>query len=244
MKKNDSKTVIVIGGAGLIGESLASAINDIGWNAIIADRQEAITNDKDLIVDITSKSSIELLISSAAKRYGKIDGVINSAFPRNNNYGRKFEEVTFEDFTENLTMHLGGYFLVMQRFALYFKEHSGGNIINLASIYGVIPPRFEIYKGTSMTSAVEYAAIKSALIHLTKYVAKYFKGSNVRINCISPGGVMDNQPQKFIDQYIEHTLSTSMLSPNDVAGVAIFLLSDDSMHINGQNIIVDDGFTL
>ena len=150
----------------------------------------------------------------------------------------------YEDFCENVSVHLGGYFLTSQQFAKYFAETGCGNIINISSVYGVIAPKFEIYKDTPMTMPVEYAAIKSALIHLTKYMAKYLKDKNVRVNCISPGGILDKQPESFLEQYKSNCLSKGMLDPEDIMGALVFLLSDASKFINGQNIIVDDGFTL
>ena len=91
---------------------------------------------------------------------------------------------------------------------------------------------------------VEYAAIKSGMLHLTKYMAKYFKGLNIRVNAISPGGVLDNQPKKFIRQYNDKCSTKGMLESSDLNGTLVFLLSDSSIYINGQNIVVDDGFSL
>ena len=141
-------------------------------------------------------------------------------------------------------MNLGGYFLTSQLFAKYFEKQGYGNIINLASIYGVIAPRFEIYNNTPMTMPVEYAAIKSGLIHLTKYMAKYFKGKNIRVNTISLGGIEDHQPESFLKAYKEFCLNKGMLDAEDVSGTVLYLLSDLSEFVNGQNIVVDDGFTL
>jgi len=95
-----------------------------------------------------------------------------------------------------------------------------------------------------MTMPVEYACIKSAIIHLTKYMAKYFKGWNVRVNCISPGGILSGHPEQFLRNYNKHCLTKGMLDTEDVVGTLIFLLSDMSKYINGQNIVVDDGFCL
>jgi len=139
---------------------------------------------------------------------------------------------------------LGGYFLTTQQFAKYFYKQGYGNIINMSSIYGVVPPRFEIYKDTNMTNPIEYAAIKSALLHLTKYFAVYFKGKNIRINAISPGGILDRQPKEFLKAYSDLCLNKGMLDKDDLKGTLIYLLSDMSKYLNGQNIIVDDGFTL
>jgi len=93
-------------------------------------------------------------------RYGKIDALVNNAYPRNKNYARDFFDVEYDDFVENLGLNLGGYFTTSQQFAKYFQKQSYGNIINISSIYGVVAPKFEIYNGTTMTMPVEYSAIK------------------------------------------------------------------------------------
>lgn len=139
---------------------------------------------------------------------------------------------------------MGGYFSTSQQFAKYFQMQGHGNIVNIASIYGVVAPKFDIYNETEMTSPVEYAVIKSGLIHLTKYMAKYFKGKNIRINTISPGGILNNQPEKFLKKYNDQCSTKGMLETQDLNGTLIFLLSNASRYLNGQNIVVDDGFCL
>lgn len=141
-------------------------------------------------------------------------------------------------------MNLGGYFVTSQVFAQYFESQSHGNIINISSIYGVVAPKFEIYDNTPMTMPVEYAAIKSGLIHLTKYMAKYFRGMNIKVNALSPGGIFDHQPKPFLEEYKKQCLNKGMLDANDLQGTLVYLLSDMSKFVNGENIIVDDGFSL
>ena len=248
------KVVIVTGGAGLLGRTFCQAIADNGGIAVVAEYDIAIAErlctsleNASIVpaqVDITDKISVETLITTISKKYGKIDALVNSAYPRNKNYGKHFFEVTYNDFCENVGMNLGGYFLTSQLFAKYFYEQGYGNIINLASIYGVIAPRFEIYDNTPMTMPVEYAAIKSGLIHLTKYMAKYFKGKNIRVNTISLGGIEDKQPDPFLKAYKGFCLNKGMLNAKDISGTVLYLLSDLSEFVNGQNIVVDDGFTL
>jgi len=127
-------------------------------------------------------------IAFVHETYGRIDALVNNAYPRNKHYGRFLMDVEYDDFCDNLNLNLGGYFLTSQQFAAYFLKQGFGNIVNIASIYGVVAPKFEIYENTPMTMPVEYAVIKSALIHLTKYFAKSFKGKNIRTNSLSPGG--------------------------------------------------------
>jgi NAD(P)-dependent dehydrogenase (short-subunit alcohol dehydrogenase family) len=256
MLKN--KIVIITGGAGLIGQEFVKAVVEQNGIAIIADINKEIgkkvkkslskeldTKNIDFIkLDITSKRSLEKCIKKLDKKYAKIDALVNNAYPRNKNYARHFFDVEYEDFKENLALNLGGYFTTSQQFALYFKKQKYGNIINISSVYGVVAPKFEIYNGTTMTVPVEYAAIKSGLIHLTKYMAKYFKGMNIKVNTLSPGGIFDNQDEKFVKQYRGVCLNKGMLDKSDLKGTLVYLLSDMSRYVNGQNIIVDDGFSI
>ena len=246
------RNVLIIGGSGLLGSSFSKAVLKEGGNCIIGDLifdrnkfSEEERRKLDYIkMSITQKDSIDHAIDYILKNYKKLDAIVLTAYPKNKNYGRKFEEVKYEDFCENVNLHLGGYFLVIQQFAEYFKKQGYGNIIVLSSVYGVIPPKFEIYEKTNMTMPVEYACIKSAIIHLVKYVAKYYKGFNIKINCISPGGIYNNQDERFVKAYNPHTLTKGMLDPDDISGAVVFLLSDASKYINGQNLIIDDGFSL
>ena len=252
-----NKVVVITGGAGLIGRQFSSVVPEHGGIAVIADRNAVAAGKvadeietkypgrvEAAALDITNKTSVIGLIELLHEKYGRIDAVVNNAYPQNSNYGQKFEEVAYEDFCENIGMHLGGYFLVAQQFSIYFRKQGRGNIINMASIYGVMAPRFEIYADTSMTMPVEYAAIKSSIISLTKYMAKYFKGMGIRVNAISPGGIRDSQPNSFLERYSNHCLNKGMLDADTLNGTLLYLLSDMGAFVNGQNIIVDDGFSL
>ncbi|HCY16758.1 MAG: flagellin modification protein A [Curvibacter sp. GWA2_64_110] len=251
------KIIVVTGGAGLLGSAFARAIAKQGSVVVIADIDVQAANSvaQDITsahagkaqaetLDITDKASVCSLIDRVNARYGRIDAVVNNAYPRNRNYGRKLEEVTYADFCENTNLHLGGYFLVAQQFSLFFRKQGDGNIVNMASIYGTLAPRFEIYADTPMTMPVEYAAIKSGVIQLTRYFAQYFKADQIRVNCLSPGGILDKQPESFLASYKAFCSAKGMLEPADLTGALLFLLSDGSRYMTGQNLVVDDGFTL
>ena len=252
------KVVVITGGAGLIGKEFVKAVVEQDGIAIIADINEKIGNQVknalseelnttsiDFVkLDITSKESLQRCVNYLDERYKRIDALVNNAYPRNKNYARHFFDVEYDDFVENLGLNLGGYFTTSQQFAKYFQTQGYGNIINISSIYGVIAPKFEVYENTPMTMPVEYAAIKSGLIHITKYMAKYFKNMNIKVNTLSPSGIFDSQPEAFLQKYKEECLNKGMLDKSDLKGTLIYLLSDMSKYVNGQNIIVDDGFCL
>ena len=252
------KVVIITGGAGLIGQEFVKTVTKQQGIAVIADINEEVgaqvkeklsnelhSSRLDVIhLDIASKESITAMINILHSRYGRIDALVNNAYPRNKNYGRHFFDVDYGDFCENLSLNVGGYFLTSQQLAIYFQKQGYGNIVNIASIYGIIAPKFEIYDNTKMSMPVEYAAIKSAIVHLTKYMAKYFKGLNIRVNTLSPGGIFDNQPAPFLEAYREQCINKGMLDQSDICGTLLYLLSDLSTYVNGQNIVVDDGFSL
>jgi NAD(P)-dependent dehydrogenase (short-subunit alcohol dehydrogenase family) len=250
--------IIVAGGAGLLGSEIVKAVGQAGAFVVIADLDEKSGSElMDRLssevnpgmlrfrrMDITNRNSVRELLAQTVKESGKIDALVNSAYPKNKHYGRDFLEVEYKDFCENLNLHLGGYFLLAQEYIKFCLKQGRGNILNLASVYGHLTPRFELYENTGMTMPVEYSAIKAGIIQLTRYMAKYLKGRNIRVNSISPGGILDGQPENFLQAYRSYCLNKGMLNPEDIAGLVVFLLSGESEFINGQNITLDDGFSL
>lgn len=255
----ENQVVVVTGGAGLIGRSFVESIVKNGGVAVIADINTQIALEAKnnlaervdtskiecLKLDITSKESLLELIDTLHDKYGHIDALVNNAYPRTSMWGkRNFFEVAYEDFCANMNMQMGGYLLTSQQFAKYFKNQGHGNIISISSIQGVYTPKFDTYEGTSMDSPIEYSIIKAGVCHMTRYMAKYLANTGIRANAIAPGGILDNQPQSFLDKYRNYCTSKGMLNPQDLCGALIFLLSESSRYINGQVLIVDDGWGL
>lgn len=251
----ERKKIVVAGAGGLLGAQLVHQLMKEGAEVIAIDRDLQILNNKlintgvdinssalqTIIIDLSDESAVVSFFDSAEG----ITGAVNCAYPRNKNYGKHFYEVAQADFNENISMNLGSSFLFMQQCARYFEKHQAGfSLVNISSVYGVIPPKFEIYDNTKMTMPVEYAAIKSGLIHMSRYVAKYVANSKFRVNVVSPGGIFDHQPEDFLKAYKKETMGKGMLDVSDVLGSIIFLLSSMSDYVNGQNIVVDDGFSM
>lgn len=253
MLKN--KKILVVGAAGLLGSTLVKELLVQGATVVAADislerlsiRLSGLgigADNADVIrqqIDLSNKIEVTAMFS----QLDGLSGAVNCSYPRNKNYGKHFFDVTPEDFNENISLNLGSSFLFMQECAAFFKRtQMPFSLVNISSVYGVVAPKFEIYDKTSMTMPIEYAAIKSGLIHLSKYVAKYVADSRFRVNLVSPGGIFDHQPDEFLDAYKKETFGKGMLDASDVLGSVLYLLSEHALYVNGQNIVVDDGFTL
>ncbi|PTB31259.1 oxidoreductase [Photobacterium phosphoreum] len=251
----ENKTILIAGAGGLLGSRLVPKIIAQGGKVIAADINIKAMTERlvSLGVDVHNENLIfieldimkEKNVSELFLNYTDIDGAVNSTYPRNKKYGAHFFDVSLESFNENLSLHLGSAFLFTQQCASYFKKHENPlSLVNISSIYGVVAPKFEIYDNTPMTMPVEYAAIKAAIQHLNKYTVAYINDSRFRINCVSPGGIFDNQPEAFLEAYKKKTHGAGMLDVEEVIGSVLFLLSEQSRYVTGQNIIVDDGFSL
>lgn len=249
-----NKVVLITGAAGLLGSAIARMVVDNGGSVIIGDilvnkgkeLENELGSNKALFINIDTLSidSINNAISDGVNYFGKIDAAIHCAYPKSKQWGTKFENLKAEYLSEDLFGHLGGAILFSQRIIEEFRKNKSGNLIHISSIQGVSTPKFEHYDGTNMVSPIEYSAIKSGIISVTRYLAKYCKGNGIRVNCISLGGILDRQPQSFLNKYRESCNEKGMLDAEDIVGTVLFLLNDHSKYVTGQNIIVDDGWTL
>ena len=243
----NQRRVIVVGGNGLLGREFVQAINDNGGTAIILDKniQKNISSQNvEYEIDITVEPDVLKLFRILQKESPPIDALVNASYPKNKFFGCDLYDITYSSFSENLAINLGSAFILNREAAKLFVPQKKGHIINISSVYGQLIPDFEIYSGTKMSMPIEYAAIKSGLNHLTRYMAKFLKGTGVRVNSLSPGGVFDNQPEIFLNNYKSKCLNKGMLDPEDLSGTLIYMLSDLSKYLNGQNITVDDGYSL
>jgi NAD(P)-dependent dehydrogenase (short-subunit alcohol dehydrogenase family) len=254
----ENKLIVVTGGTGLLGKEFCRGLAEFGAHIIIG----SINEEKGKLLseelnkrlgnhnvsykhlDITSEESVTNFITEISDESGEIDVLVNNAYPRNKEYGKLFEDVPFSSYEENILSHMGGYFLVSQRVSERMMHQKSGVIINIASIYGFLGPNFSVYEGTPMTMPVEYSMIKGGIINFTRYLSTYLAPYNIRVNSISPGGIFDNQPSSFVKSYSEKVPLGHMAEPSDIVGTLIFLSSDASKYITGQNIIVDGGLSV
>ena len=250
----ENKVVLLTGAAGKLGKSLSKSILDNNGKIVMADINAdklfnlAKTFPSNRVLahccDASKKDDLLILTELASQKFGKIDAAIHSSYPKSKSWGTSFENLEFQNLRDDLASHLGGALIFSQIMIKYFLKQKYGNLIHISSIQGVSTPKFEHYEGTKMISPIEYSAIKAGLISITKYLAKYYKGNNIRVNCISPGGIKDNQDEIFLRNYRKSCNNKGMLDSEDISGLALFLISDDSLFINGQNLIIDDGWSL
>jgi len=238
-----NKIIIVTGGSGLLGRAIIKKLESKGAIAINADINVFTDFEKHTInVDITSEESISNAIKWVVDSYGKIDGLVNNAYPRTKDWGTKFEDITYESWQKNVDIQMNSTFLFIQKIMPQLLK-TKGSIVNMTSIYGIVGNDLTIYENTSINTAAPYSAIKGGLINLTRYLASYFGRQGVRVNCVSPGGIFDNQDETFVANYEKKVPMGRMGNPDDIAPAVSFLLSDEARYITGQNLIVDGGWT-
>jgi len=253
MLKN-KKTVLITGGAGKIGSNLGSNLLKKGYNVILGDinRIKLLSIQKKLrsksleiySADLSKKKNIENFINFGLKKFKKINGAVHCSYPTSKKWGTKFEKLNEEYLNQDLQNQLGGSIIFAQKIMKVFLKQRVGNLVFISSIQGVQSPKFDHYKNLNMSSPIEYSAIKSGIISITKYLSKYYKNKNIRVNCVSPGGINDSQPKIFKNRYKKSCNSKGLLHEEDITKLILFLLSDKSKYINGQNLIIDDGWSL
>lgn len=244
MKKLENKIIIVTGGSGLIGKTIIADIRRNSGTAINADIDcNTDLNKFSRNCDITIDDSIQDTINDVINHFGKLDGLVNNAYPRTKDFGDKFEDTKPDSWRKNVDIHLNSYFVFCQKALSQMKKQGYGSIVNIASIYGIVGPDFTVYEGTKLTNPGVYAAIKGGIINFTRYIASYYGKYNIRANCISPGGIFDNQHERFVKQYEHKVPLKRMGKPEDIAPSVSFLLSNDASYISGHNLVVDGGWT-
>lgn len=243
-KRLEDKVIIVTGGNGLIGRHILAHLKNNGATVVNAEINiETNLATGNYQCDVTNEASVLALIDNVVEKFGKIDGLVNNAYPRTADWGLKFEEIPFESWQKNVDNQLNSVFFICQKVLVIMKEKQQGSIVNISSIYGVVGNDFTIYEGYGGTSPAAYSAIKGGIVNFTRYLASYFGKHNIRVNCVSPGGIIDAQHPSFIERYEAKSPLKRMGKAEEIAPAVTFLLSDDASFITGHNLMVDGGWT-
>lgn len=263
--KLDGKTAIVTGGAGILGQHFCAGLADAGANVAVVDinfegAQSAVTRIKERYsgkavafkCDITSEQSVINMVQAVVKEFGEINILHNNAAGKSSNldaFFADFESYELDQWKEIMSTNLDGMFLVAKHVGKVMKEQGkGGSIIQTASIYGVMGPDQRIYEGSyyldrQINSPAIYSASKAGVIGLTKYLATYWAKDGIRVNTITPGGVESGQNDTFKQNYSNRIPMGRMAQPEEKVGALIYLASDASSYVTGQNLIVDGGLS-
>jgi NAD(P)-dependent dehydrogenase (short-subunit alcohol dehydrogenase family) len=250
----ENQTIIITGAAGKIGRVISESLANKGYNLLLSDinkielnkLKKKISNNNTLFFagDLTKSKIIRKFLNLGISRFKTIDSLVHCSYPKSKNFNNNLENIEQNSLKEDLYKQLGATILLCVKLIKVFLKQKKGKIILLSSIQGLGAPKFDHYKSLRMTSPISYSVIKSGIISITKYLAKYYGKKNISVNCISPGGIKDNQPKLFIKKYKKSCLIKGLLDSKDILPLINFLLSENSHYINGQNLIIDDGWSL
>lgn len=244
------KIAIVTGGAGKYGRFIVEALAEQGAKVVIASRdisacQRVATELAEKSyraiayrLDLANEGSIRGFVEEVYKDMGRIDVLVNNAVLR--------PLTGFEDdvikWQESMQVNAAGVFLLTRLVADKMMER-GGSIINIASIQGMVGPDLNLYEGLGMIPVADYFFHRAGIINLTRYFAALYGGHGIRVNSISPGGLLDKQSPLFIERYSTKTYLGRMAHGEDIKGAVAFLASDASQYVSGINLAVDGGYT-
>ncbi len=253
------RTALITGGAGHIGFAIAEGLAEAGANIAILDIDQSKADEAcqkladtygvktlAIAIDLASDQEVRDAAQKVAKELGGISSVINcAAFVGTSDlegWACKFDDQNFDTWRKALEVNLTAPTLLIQQCAPFLRESGHGSVINIGSTYGVGGADWSLYEGTEMGQPGAYAASKGGLMQMTRWLSTYY-APDIRINAISPGGVYRGQPDSFHEKYVARTPMGRMASEEDFKGAALFLASDLSNYVTGQNIMVDGGWT-
>lgn len=246
-----NKIILVTGGAGLYGNCIVEGLAEAEGTVIIASRN--IENIKAttqrfrerglevhaMQVDQGTHGSIMSLKTEIRKQFGRLDVFVNNAVSRPI---KNLENYSIENFAESMRINATGAMDILREMADLIEESGGGSIINIASMMGMFGPDLSNYEGTNMgIPPPDYFFHRAGIINLTRYLARIYTGKNIRVNCVSPGGLFNNQPERFLENYNKKVPLGRMANNDDIKGLMVLLASDAGAYINGENILMDGG---
>lgn len=270
--KINGKTVVITGGAGLLGSKHAEAALEAGGNVVLLDISQdsigktmdnLISQDKSYekrlmgtVTDITNREEIESVYKSILERFGGVDVLINNAAnnPKmesnaDNMKAIQFENLPFNIWMDDIAVGLTGAFLCSQVFGGEMAKRGQGVILNIASDLGIIAPDQRIYRKEGLkddeqtVKPVTYSVIKHGLIGLTKYLATYYADRGVRSNALCPSGVFNGQDEVFISKLTNLIPMGRMADKDEYKSTIVYLISDASKYMTGSTVIIDGGRT-
>ena len=258
------KVAVVTGGAGLLGQVFCQALVTAGANVAIIDLDKQAADKTAATIkkaetqkviavecDITSQESVSAMVKTVVTQLGGIDILLNNAASKGSSLDKffaPFENYSLQAWREVMAVNIDGLFLVAQSVGSQMKKQGGGSIIQVSSIYGVVAPDQRIYQGSEyngrpINTPAVYSVSKAAVLGLTSYLSTYWADSKIRVNTLTPGGIESGQNSEFNQKYSNRVPLGRMGEASELTGALIYLASDASSYVTGQNIIVDGGLS-
>lgn len=258
------KVAVVTGGCGILGRHFCSALAAHGASVVVSDLDAeacaglaATLTDRfgaaclGVACDVTDAKAVEAMAARAEDHFGHIDALLNNAAGKTRDLDRFFlpvEEYPEEIWREVMAVNVDGLFLVARAIGGRMARRGRGSVIQTASIYGVVAPDQRIYEGSEylgrpINTPAVYSTSKAAVIGLTRHLATYWGDKGVRVNTLTPGGVESGQNDAFKRRYAARVPLGRMARAADLMGAVVWLASDASSYVTGQNIIVDGGLS-
>lgn len=247
------RVIVLTGACGLIGRTTARALSERGAKLVLADvppkdpaafATELGGDTAGFHCDVSQIEAVRRLVEATLERHGRVDVLIN-----NHHYlARQAWDARAEVFPEEawraiVDVNLTGTFLMCREFGAVMLRQGRGNIINLASTYGVVSSNPELYTDNRLASPIAYSASKGGVIMLTKYLACYWGKRGVRVNALTPHGVWNHHEEAFEKRFSAMSPLGRMMQPAEIVGAVLFLVSDASSYVNGSNLLVEGGWT-
>ena len=239
---------LVVGGAGYLGRAACAALDELGAEVLAADLQADAGSGKTptLAVDLRDEDATRGLIPRVIDRLGRLDVLVHCAAytgaTQAAGWAAPFEQQTIGAWDDAQRVSVTSAFVLAQEARQALAESGHGSVVLLSSIYGVVGPDFRLYESTDMHSPAGYAASKGGLLQLTRYLATLL-APEVRVNAVSPGGVLRGQDKRFVARYEHGTPLGRMAAEEDLKGAVAYLASDLSAYVTGTNLMVDGGRT-
>lgn len=249
------KIIAITGGYGYLGSAMAEGLLQCRGEVLVLGRSESKHKDafKHLKTppvffqtDINNLSSVKLTVQSINNKYGKLDALINNAFSLEG--GTKPDVMPDEMFLSGLTGSLLSAYRVTRECLPLLRKSMNASVINISSMYGMVAPDFSIYESAPESlNPPHYGAAKAGLLQLTRYLASWLGSENIRLNALSPGPFPSPEVLKntsFVKALAQKTALKRVGNPKDLQGAVIWLCSDSSAFVTGQNIVIDGGWTI
>jgi len=266
------KVAIVTGGPGLLGKEFCRTLAEAGAAVVVADiNADAVNSFTRALIqggyhalgvatDVTQPESVQALVDETLSVFSRLDILVNSAaldpkfdpqalaeMAKSEAVSGAFEDYPLASWQAAIDVNLTGLFLCCQAAVKpMLNRDKKGSIINICSTYGLVAPDQRIYQRDGQQKSykpIYYSVTKAGVLGLTRYLAAYYAGTEIRVNALTPGGIFNDHDEVFLKAYSARAVMGRMAKKDEMNGALLFLASQASSYMTGSNLVVDGGWT-